>query len=91
MTTDTHTNPNRPAATIRDGNLKATVWRNASDSGPWYSVDLIRSYKTDDGWQDTTSMRSDDLPRIAFLAQRAYAAVLDLKQADRESDGGRDA
>lgn len=89
MTTDNKTNGNRPAAAVRDGALKATVWRNDSESGPWYSVDLIRSYRTDAGWQDTTSLRSDDLPRVAFLTQRAYEAVRELREADRAAGAGR--
>jgi hypothetical protein len=38
----------RPAATLRYGRLKATIWRQESDKGPWYSVVLTRSY-TDQG------------------------------------------
>jgi hypothetical protein len=33
MTTNT-----KPAATIRDGALKATIWRNSGDKGEFHSV-----------------------------------------------------
>ena len=57
MTRDTDTGPapgpekhaNRPADVIRDSNLKATLWRNEGDKGPYYATELARTYKDDDG------------------------------------------
>ena len=35
----------KPAHKIRIGVLQATIWRNQSEKGPWYSVIPARSYK----------------------------------------------
>ena len=42
-----------PAYKIRIGTLQATIWRNPGDKGNWYSVQLTRSYKLEDGWRET--------------------------------------
>ena len=76
---------NKPLHTIRDGSLKATVWKNESEKGPWLSVDFSRGYRTRDGdWRDTSSFRGDDLLKLSFLAQKAYAYTLKYRDATRE-------
>ena len=90
----TNNQPKRkPAFTLRDGTLKATIWKNDGQKGPWFSVDFTRGYRTDDGWNDTNSIRGDDLLKLAFLAQEAYAKHLELKAIHRdeqqaEQEGG---
>jgi len=76
---------NPPIDTLRDGPLKATIWKNETDKGAFYNIDLTRAFKTDDGFQDTTSFRSSDLLRVAFLAQQAHARVIELKANDKSS------
>ena len=84
-----NTQPKRkPAFTLRDGALKATVWKNESEKGPWFSVDFSRGYRTKDGWRDTSSMRGDDLLKLAFLAQEAYAKHVELKAIYRGGEDG---
>jgi hypothetical protein len=73
----------KPAATLRHGNLKCVIWRNEGEKGPWYVADLIRTFKTEAGYQETSKVNADDLLRVAFLAQQAFAEVLELKAADR--------
>lgn len=79
-------NKRKPAFTLRDGTLKATIWKNESEKGPWFSVDFTRGYRKGDQWQDTTSMRGDDLLKLAFLAQEAYAKHVELKTIYRDAD-----
>jgi len=38
------TQANKPVDTIREGNLKATIWHNLSEKGGFYSVDFVRTY-----------------------------------------------
>jgi len=76
-------NTTKPAATIRHGNLKCVVWRNESDKGPWYVADLLRTFKSESGFQETSKVNGDDLLRVAFLATQAYAQVLELKAQDK--------
>ncbi|MCG6157626.1 hypothetical protein [Rubinisphaera margarita] len=80
------TSPQKPAATIRQGNLKCVIWRNEGENGPWYVADLVRTFKTESGFQDTTKVPADDLLRVAFLAQQAFGQLQLLKAQDRQSD-----
>ena len=97
MTRDTDTGPahirakieacpekhaNRPADVIRDSNLKATLWRNEGDKGPYYATELARTYKDDDGnLRDTNSFIATDLLRVSELARKAYDRTNDLRRA----------
>jgi len=78
---------NTPAATLRDGGLKATVWKNTTNEGKtYYSVNITKSYKQDEEWKETTSFGADDVLKVANLAQRAYNAILNAKaQANNAS------
>jgi len=75
---------NKPAATIRDGALKATIWKNPSEKGHFYSVDIIGSYKVGDEFKETSSFSGSDILRLGFLAQRAYGMILELRIADAD-------
>ncbi|MGH1416378.1 MAG: hypothetical protein ACRBB0_23010, partial [Pelagimonas sp.] len=44
---DDHTN--RPAETLREGALKAAIWRNESETGAYHTVTVARTYKDKDG------------------------------------------
>jgi hypothetical protein len=66
----------RPAHEVRFGRLKATVWRQESDNGPWYSVVLTRSYKDAQGnWQTSQSYGRDDLLLVAKLCDRVHSWI----------------
>lgn len=78
---------NKPIDTIRDGQLKAAIWKRNSDKGAFYSVELSRSYKAEDGtWRDNASFVGDELLRIARLAGKAYDRTLDLRATDRRDE-----
>ena len=63
----------RPAQTLRLGRLKATIWRQESDTGPWYSVVFSRAYKDQaDNWQSSESFGRNDLLLLAKLADQAH-------------------
>lgn len=68
---------NKPLQTIRDGALKATIWRNANDKGDFISVTLSRIYKDHEGnFKETNSLSGSELLRIARLAHIAYDEIL---------------
>jgi len=73
----------KPAATLRHGNLKCVLWRNEGEKGPWYVADLIRTFRTEAGFQETNKVNAEDLLRVAFLAQQAYGQLQELKAADK--------
>lgn len=74
-----------PAHKIRIGTLQATIWRNAGENGPWYSLNLTRGYKADDGWRETDSLGFDDLLAAAKLLDLAHGWVLSQIDADRKA------
>ncbi len=75
---------NKPIDTLRDGNLKATIWSNFGEKGTFYTVNLTRTYKDDaDKYHDSDSFSGSELLRVAHLATSAYDRVSELRQADR--------
>lgn len=73
----------RPAAIVRQGNLKCLLWRNQGENGAWYTADLVRTFKTESGFQETNKVPADDLLRVAFLAQQSFTKLQELKAQDR--------
>ena len=72
---------NKPVETIRDGSLKATIWKNSSEKGAFYSADLARTYQDAAGnYQDAHSFTGAELIQIARLAHLAYTALLELRK-----------
>ena len=77
---------NQPIDTLRDGRLKATIWKNFGEKGNFYTVTLTRSYQDEaENWKDSDSFSGSELLRIAHLATRAYDRTSELRQADREA------
>ncbi len=73
-----------PIETLRDGRLKATIWKNHGDKGNFYTVTFSRSYKDeDDNWKDSDSFSGSELLRIAHLSTRAYDRSSELRIADK--------
>lgn len=73
---------NEPADRIRVGRIEATLWKNASEKGDWYSVTLGRSYEDKDGkWQTTNSFSGTDLLLAAEAMRLAFERSREL-QAD---------
>jgi len=77
---------NQPKDTLRDGLLRATIWKNEGEKGAFFSVNLSRSYQDDAGnYHDSDSFSGSELLRIAHLATRAYDRISELRQADRDA------
>ena len=70
----------QPEKKFRVGGIAATVWkREGVKDGKGYSfytVSLDRSYKDKEGkWQNTGSMRVNDLPKAALVINEAFRFV----------------
>ena len=75
--------PRRPEETVREGQLKAAIWRNENENGAYHSVTVARTYKDRDGnLKDTQSFRAKDMLGLSELARRAHHHAHDL---DREA------
>ena len=77
------THKNQPRATIRDGAIKATIWKNPSEKGHFYSVDITRTYKLGDAFKDSTSFSGSEPLQVARLAERAYDLIAEIRDAER--------
>jgi len=79
--------------TIRDGNLKASIFRNESEKGTYHTTTLARTYQDDQGnLRDTHSFSKNDLLKVSELARSAYNRINELKREQSQSrDEGREA
>ncbi len=74
----------KPASTIRDGNLKATIWANFGEKGTFYSVVISRTYQDEQGnYCESESFSNGQLLRLARLANIAYDEIQDLRKNDK--------
>jgi len=91
--------PQRPADTLRDGAVKATIWERQGDRGQFYATDLSRTYKDQEGnLRDSRSFSGSDLLRVSELAKGAYHRTNELRRehaqtrrTDVENDPNREA
>lgn len=84
MTNDT---THKPTATLRDGRIKATIWKNTGEKGTFYGVDFARGYQDAKGdWHDSNRFSGTELLRLAHLATRAYDELAKLRSSDDQGD-----
>lgn len=74
-TTTSAPNANRPVHSIRHRRLKVAIWCNQTETGPMYNVTASRSYKTEDGWHESSSFSFDDLMNLAKLLADAHTYI----------------
>jgi hypothetical protein len=78
-----------PANTIKIGRIKAKIWENRDkrNGGTWFNTEIVRIYKEDDKWQESTQFGVNDLPLVTKAADLAFAWIYDQRKAsDREED-----
>lgn len=77
----------RPVETLRDGAIKAAIWKNESENGAFHGVTFSRTYKNGSGdLQDTNSFSGTQLLRLARLAEKAYDRAAKLTKDARAND-----
>ena len=77
----------RPVESLRDGAMKAAIWRNESENGAFFNVTFARTFKNDKGeLKDTESFSGAQLLRLARLAEKAYDRTSKLTKAARATD-----
>jgi len=74
----TNNTSNRPATTLRCGNIKATIGQNVSENGPFFATTFSRPFKDQSGaWRNGTSFGLNDLEalmNVAFAAKEWITA-----------------
>jgi hypothetical protein len=62
----------QPATTLRCGNIKATIWQNVSEKGPFFATTFSRPFKGQSGvWRNGTSFGLSDLDALMNVAFEA--------------------
>lgn len=81
----TQTN-SKPAATIRDGAIKATIWPSTAENGPDFSTKLTRTWVDDQGnFHDSDRLSGTDLLKASRILAKAYDREVELKQATNQT------
>lgn len=76
---------NGPADVLRDGNIKATIWKNERENGPSYNTTFARTWQDEQGaYRDSHSFSGTELLRVSELARGAYARTNELRQEHRQ-------
>lgn len=87
MTTETKNQ--EPVVTIRDRFIKASIWKNDSKNGAFYSVTVGRTYTVEEKgkkkYKDANSFSGSDLLVLARVLEKSYDTVAELEQADYEA------
>ena len=77
----------RPVETLRDGAVKAAIWKNEGENGTFFNVTFARTYKNGDGnLHDTDSFSGTQLLKLARLADKAYDRTAELAKAEKSDD-----
>ncbi len=78
-----------PEKKFRAGAVAATIWRNSvvkdGKEDSYCTVSLERGYKNKEGaWENTSSLRANDLPRAALVLAEAYKYIVMSGAAGQE-------
>ena len=65
----------KPVHTIRLGRMKAAIWANQSQNGPWYSVKVRRVYRNGDEWKQSDRLGRDDLLLACKALDQAHTWI----------------
>ena len=65
----------RPVHEVRLGKVKAAIWRNETDVGTRYSVTFSRIYKSENGWESSSSFGRDELPLVSKVSDMAHSWI----------------
>lgn len=84
-TTTNLSSGNQPEKKFRAGVISATVWlnhgqRKTGEDTSFRTISLQRGYKDkENNWQNTSSMRVNDLPRAALVLTKAYEYLVTMQ------------
>lgn len=67
----------RPDLVLKDFPVECAIWKREKDGNAWYSINVSKSYKDDDGvWQSTNYLNGRDLLAAAALLQDAHRRLV---------------
>jgi hypothetical protein len=63
---------NKPANRLRCGSIKATIWENSSEKGPFFATTFSRPFRDQfRAWRNGTSFGLNDLEALVSVAREA--------------------
>lgn len=79
---------NLPEKKFRSGPISVTIWKNRKKIGDdkvsyFYTITLERSYKKDNEWKSTNIYRTNDIPKVIVLLNKAYEYLV-VQKSDKE-------
>ena len=76
----------QPIAHLSIHPITASIWLRESDGRAYYTANIQRRYKDEDGsWKYTDSFNAGDLLLVAKIADQAHTEIEKLRAADRDS------
>ncbi len=70
---------NKPAAELRIGAVKATVWENEVGGFTRHNVTFSRIYRDGEQWKTTQTFGRNDLLVLAKVADQAHTRIFELQ------------
>ena len=61
---------NKPSHSLRGGNIKATIWENVGEKGPFFATTFSRPFQSG-AWRNGTSFGLNDLEALMNVALEA--------------------
>ena len=75
---------NKPLKRIQIGFISASIWNNKTENGGnRYGVTIVRNYRIDEEWFESSTFDVDDLPIVEKVSDLALKAVMDLHEASQ--------
>ena len=69
----------RPEKKFKCGPISASIWAEDKtvESGviKFHSINITKVYKDGDEWKHTNSFNTEDLPKVALVANEAYKYI----------------
>lgn len=76
----------RPTAVVRIGAVRASIWKNESKNGIWFSVTVDRFYRDEEKRpRSSSSFGRDDLLALAKVIDQAHTRILELSSEEEMS------
>lgn len=75
----------KPTTKYKAGSLQLSVWKNKGVNDAEYNTYTFqRNYKKDDKWENTTTLRGQDLPVLKMLLEKAFEQEKNLTKTEQE-------
>lgn len=79
---ETKMSKKKPIDQVTLGNIIASIWKNESEKGTWFTVTQQRMYRKDDRWEYTDRLGRDDLLLAMKVLDKAHTRIYELQKQD---------